>query len=895
VTARDHRVLVLCHRLLHAAAQLAPADLRRGWLDEWSAEVAFTVSRWPRRARRERVAGLRLLCRCAGAFVHAAWLRWDRWRIDMLLQDVKYAVRALAKKPGFAAIAVLTLAVGIGGNAAIYSVVRAVLLRPLPFPSPDEVVQVFSTSVKAPQAMAGTASPPDFTDWRRESTSFTELAAVNASSYAVTGAGVPAEQVSGASVTGGFFAVLEVPALHGRALRLEDDALGGPRVVVLSEAFWTRRFGRDPAAIGRTITIEADDFRIVGVMPRGFAYPLQSELWLPLRFDARELTTQRGAHYLDVIGRLREGVSIAQASEELDAIAARLAEAYPSTNRDSRIAVHGLRTAMVGDLRTPLFVLLGAVGFVLLIVCVNMANLVLTRALGRSRELAIRSALGAGRFRLVRGVLVESGVLALAGGAGGLILAVWVSRTVASVDGGLGVPLLDQTRVDGTVLAFTAAISLAVAVLVGLLPALQTSTLRDLAGRMRESGSAVTADRQRQRLRAALIVAETSLAVVLLVGAGLLLRSFLHMASVDLGFELRGVQTFSVSLPDSAYDTPEERAAFLDALTTRAAALPGVAAAGAIFGLPLTNFGYTISMSTLDGRRLDNDEQMARSMQVRVVTPDYHRAMGIAVVRGRALDATDRRGGQPVVLINETAASRLWPGEDPLGRQFTLGTRMGQGGLSAGGVVVGVVRDVRDAGPVHAPRPTVYLAHAQFPMGFASLAIRSASDAPVAINAIQALVAELDPNVPIFRVRTMEQLVANATAQPRVYVLLLGLFAAVAVLLAALGIYGVLAHAVSQRTREIGIRLALGAGRRGVVATVVGQAGVLALTGLGIGLVLALGLTRLLGPLLFQVSPRDTATYAAVASALLAVALVAALVPARRAARVDPVLALKCE
>jgi putative ABC transport system permease protein len=278
-----------------------------------------------------------------------------------------------------------------------------------------------------------------------------------------------------------------------------------------------------------------------------------------------------------------------------------------------------------------------------------------------------------------------------------------------------------------------------------------------------------------------------------------------------------------------------------------------------------------------------------------VVTPDYHRAMGIAVVRGRALDATDRRGGQPVVLINETAASRLWPGEDPLGRQFTLGTRMGQGGLSAGGVVVGVVRDVRDAGPVHPPRPTVYLAHAQFPMGFASLAIRSASDAPVAINAIQALVAELDPNVPIFRVRTMEQLVANATAQPRVYVLLLGLFAAVAVLLAALGIYGVLAHAVSQRTREIGIRLALGAGRRGVVATVVGQAGVLALTGLGIGLVLALGLTRLLGPLLFQVSPRDTATYAAVASALLAVALVAALVPARRAARVDPVLALKCE
>jgi predicted permease len=523
-----------------------------------------------------------------------------------------------------------------------------------------------------------------------------------------------------------------------------------------------------------------------------------------------------------------------------------------------------------------------------------MANLVLTRALGRARELAIRSALGAGRVRLVRGVLVESSLLALGGGAAGLALAVWTSRAIASLDAGLGIPLLDETRVDGAVIAFTAVISVAAALLFGSLPALQTSSIRDLAARIRESGGTATGDRQRQTLRAVLIVAETSLAVVLLVGAGLLLRSFLHMASVDLGFDAHGVQTFNGSLPDSAYDTPAKRAAYIDALTTRAGSLPGVTSAGAIFGLPLTNFGYTISMSTLDGRRLDNDEQNARSMQVRVATPGYHRAMGIELVKGRGFDAGDRLGAMPVVLVNETAATRLWPEQDPLGRQFTLGTRLGQGGSPAGGTVIGVVRDVRDFGPVRPVRPTVYLAHAQFPMSFATLAVRTGGGS-VPTNALRAIVTELDPNVPIFSVRTMDERVAAATAQPRVYVLLLGLFAAVALLLAALGIYGVLAHAVSQRTREIGIRLALGAGRAAVIAMVVRQATFFAVAGLGVGLALALAATRLMSGLLFQVQPHDAATYASVACGLFAVALVAAYVPARRAAHVDPVRALKYE
>jgi predicted permease len=891
---RDRRVR-LCLALLRTAAPLTPADVRREWLEEWRAEVAWTVARESRRPDRRRWASLCLVLRCAGAFAHAGWLRWDRWRIEMLLQDVKYAVRTLVKKPGFAAIAILTLAVGIGGNAAIFSAVRAVLLRPLPFPSPDDLVEVFSTNAKSPLAMAGTASPPDFTDWRRENTSFTELAAINAGAFAMTGPGLPAEQITGAGVTGGFFDVLQVDPLYGRTLTPDDDATGGPLVAVLGHTLWQRRFGGDPHIVGRTVTIDADDYRIVGIMPRGFSYPLQAELWLPQRFTATELATQRGAHYLDVIGRLKPGVSSEQARQGLEALALRLADAYPDTNRDARIAVHGLRTAMVGSVRTPLYLLLGAVGFVLLIVCVNMANLVVTRALGRARELAIRTALGAGRARLIRGVLVESGVLALAGGLAGLAFAVWASRVMAALDAGLGIPLLDQTRVDGTVVAFTAMVSLAVALLFGSLPALQSSTIRDLAARVRESGTTSTGDRQRQRLRAALIVAETSLAVVLLVGAGLLLRSFWQMASVDLGFDPRAVQTFNVSLPNTAYDTPTRRAAFIETLTSRAAGLPGVAHAGATFGLPLTNFRYTISMSTLDGRQLDNDEQMARSMQIRVVTPGFFRAMGMTVVRGRGFEASDRLGSMPVVLINEVAASRLWPAADPLGHHFEMGTRLGQGGPRAGGTVIGVVGNVREFGPVGPLPPTVYLAHAQFPSGFASLAVRSAGPRPPSIEALRSIVSEIDPNVPIFNVRTMDERVANATAQPRVYLLLLGLFAAVAVLLAALGIYGVLAHAVAQRTREIGIRLALGARRGGVVAMVVRQAAALALAGLLTGLALALAMSRVMTGLLFQVEPTDAATYAAVAAGLFTVALIASYLPARRAARVDPVRALKYE
>lgn len=812
----------------------------------------------------------------------------------MLLQDIKYAIRSLVKRPGFATMTVLTLAIGIGANAAIFSAVRAVLLRPLPFPSPEQLVQVSSTSARAPERAGGTASPPDFTDWRQGSTSFVDLSAINDSAYALTGLGA-AEQISGANVTGDFFNVLAVAPIYGRTLLPEDDAIGGPNVAVLGHGLWTRRFGSDPQAVGRMVTIDGSEYRIVGIMPRGFAYPLHSELWLPQRFTTNDLTTQRGAHYLDVIGRLKSGVPLEQAREEMRGVGIRLAEAYPNSNRNSRISVHEMRSALVGEVRTAMLLLLGAVGFVLLIVCVNVANLVLTRALGRTREMAVRMALGAGRVRLVRGVLVESLMLALGGGIAGLVLAMWASQGISALERGLGIPLLDETRVDGVVVAFTMGVSLVAAILFGSLPAWHTSSIGDVAGRIREESGTATGDRHRHRLRGMLIVAETALAVVLLVGAGLLLRSFLQLSSVELGFDPVRVQTFNISLPDAKYQTPAERAAFVDTLVSRAASQPGVEAAGAIFGLPLTNFGYTISMSTLDGRRLQNDEQEAQSLQVRVVTPDYFRSMAIPIVRGRTFTSSERIGAVPAVLINETAATRLWPTENALGHEFTLGTRMGQGGASAGGTIIGVVRDVHDFGPVQAVRPTVYLAHAQFPMGFMTVTVRAGGEPATLVEPLRGLVAELDADLPIFRVRTMDQIAADAVAQPRVYLLLLSLFAGTAVLLAALGIYGVLMHAVAQRTREIGIRLALGAGRGEVVGMIVRQAVVLAVAGLGIGLALAFGASRLMRGLLFGIEPSDAMTYAMVVTGLFGVAILASYLPARRASKIDPVRALRYE
>ena len=874
-----------CDTLLRLAACLAPGDIRRDWLREWRAEIVYATGKH---------APVVLVLRCLGSFVHAAWLRWERWRMETVLQDFKYALRTLSKKPGFAAVTILTLAIGIGANAAIFSAVRAVLLRPLPFPEPERIVQISSTTVARPLRPFGAASPPDFVDWRAESASFIEMAALSAGSIPWSGDGV-AEQVPYAMVTGGFFDVLSVQAQHGRVLSVDDDPMGSPDVVVISHGLWSRRFTSDPNVLGRTMMLDGTPRRIVGIMPAGFSYPLDSELWVPLRFTADDLATQRGAHYLDVIARLQPHVTLEAAQGELGNTVRRLSETYPSTNGNKAVAVFGLRDALVGNVKPALLILLGAVGFVLLIVCVNIASLALTRAAGRTRELAVRAALGAGRARLVNGMLAESLVLAVAGGAAGLLLAQWASQAIAAIDTGIGIPLLDQTRVDGPVIAFTCAVALFAAIFSGTLPAWHASSKLDVAQRIRDNASNLTAGRERQRLRGGLIVTETALAVVLLVGAGLLMRTFLQIAAVDLGFDPARVQTFSLSLPEATYPTPAARSAFMETLISQLASRPDVESAGAIFGLPLTNFGYTITTSTVDGRQLTDDEQDQRSLLVRVVTPDYFRTMGIPLVRGRAFTAADRLGRPPVAVVNDVAADLLWPGKAAIGHSLTIGTRLSQGGESAGGTVVGVARSVRDFGATGPLRPTIYLAHAQFPMDFFTVTLKARDNPAALVEPARALLASLDADLPMFRVRTMEQLAANAVAQPRLYLTLIGVFAATAMLLAAVGIYGVLAHGVAQRTREIGIRLALGANRREVVGLVVGQAAALASGGLIVGLILASGASRLMQGLLFGVEPSDVTTYIGVAGVLLGIALLASYLPARRASRIDPITALRCE
>ena len=879
-----------CDLVLRAAAPIVPYHLRRDWLREWRAEFAYTEARARRMNRPMPIASLP---RALGALVHAAWLRWNHWSIAMIMQDLKHALRSLRRKPSFTAVTMLTLAIGIGGTTAIFGAVNAVLLRPLPYPDADRLMRVYKTSLKTPDNIGGTVSPPDFVDWRRDNASFSELAAFTTDSLALTGLGA-AEQIPAGQVTGAFFTVMGVEPMAGRAVALADDPAGARDVVVLSHAIWTRRFGSNPSVIGQQITLDGVAHEVIGVMPAGFQYPLRSEIWVPLRFTARDLETQRGAHYIDVIGRLKPDVAIERARDDMRAVAATLAADFPRTNRDYSAAVHPLRESMVSNVRQSMFVLLGAVSLVLVIVCVNIAGLVLIRALGRGRELAVRMAIGAGRATLVRSLLIESLLLGLAGGAAGIVFAYWATSAIASLDPSIGVPLLNQTRLDYVVIGFAVAVAVLASVIFGTMPAWQASSITDVVNRIREEGGSTTSDPKRQRMRSLLIVAETTLAVVLLVGAGLLARSFDRLLSVDLGFTPDAVQAFNVSLPDSRYVQPLQRYEFMDTLTSRIATNPNVESAAAVFGLPLTNFRFGISTSTRDGVTLSDDEQDGLTLQVRLVTPDYFKTMGITVVKGRSFTAGDRMGTQPVAMLNQVAAARVWPNQDALGHHLDIGTRFGIGTERAGGTVVGIVGDVREHGPASPVAPTLYLPYAQRPVGGVSIVAKARNGDPSSlVQPMRALLAELDPDVPMSAVRSMDQLSAAAVAQPRLYLVLIASFAGTAMLLSAIGLYGVLAYAVGQRTREIGIRLALGAKRGEVLRMVMTQAGRLAIAGVAIGLAAALIASRALRSQLFQIAPTDTLTYVVVGGGLLIVALVAAWIPARRASRIDPLRALR--
>jgi putative ABC transport system permease protein len=870
-----------CRVLLAVATWLVPGELRHDWRREWDAEIAWRLSDGHRRG---------LTVRAFGAVWHALWLRWDSWRPEMWTYDLRIAARTLLRQPAFLALAVLTLGVGVGATAAVFSAVRAVILRPLPFLAPDQLIALTTTSLDRPGRGAD-SSPPDVIDWANQQRTLSGLAAFTADALAISGSQAAAEQVPGATVTGAFFDVLGVTAARGRTIDESDARAGAAPVVVVSDRLWRRRFAANPALIGSAIVVDGVARDVVGILAPGLTYPLGAEAWVPLAFTADDLATQRGAQYLDVIGRLRADATLAAAQADLDGIAARLAAAHPRTNEGRGVQLLPLRASLVGDTRPGLLLLLLAAVVVLLVVCANVAGLLLTRALARSRELAIRSALGAARGRLVRAALVEAALIAAAGGAAGIGVAWAAARRIAAADS-LAIPLIEQTRLDPIVVGVAIAAAVASALLVGMAPAWRASGLADLANRARAGGSATA----RGRGRAGLVVVEIALAVVLVIGAATLVRSFARLVAVDVGFDTSDrIQTFAVSLPDVRYDTPATRAQFVDRLLTRVRQLPGAERAGAVFGLPLTGFGYRISVTERDGVRLPDTAQDMLLLSVRVVTPDYLAAIGLPVRRGRAIDATDGASSPRVALVNEAAARLLWPDADALDHTVRVGTRLGQEAERVGGRIVGVVADSRERGPISAPLPTIYVAHAQFPVGAIAVAVRMATAGGTVVPMLRSLLAELDPDVPMFRVRTMAQLASSTVAQPRLLMLLMSVFGAAALAVAALGLYGILAQAVEARRKEIGIRRAIGATVGDVVRLVAWDTTRLVGAGLAVGVATAVATAEALSRVAATADRPDAITVAAAVAAFALVAVVAALVPCRRALAVDPAVTLKAE
>jgi putative ABC transport system permease protein len=805
--------------------------------------------------------------------------------MDTLRQDLAYAVRRLAHAPGFSFVAVATLALGIGANSAIFSVVHAVLLKPLPYPEPERLVMVSAVWEGKPVVV----SPLNFLDISAACRSFEGLSAVDGGGVTLTGRGAPA-RLEGSFVSASFFDVLGARPVLGRGFLPEENEPGRNKVVVLGHALWRGRFGGDPAIVGQTVQLNREPHQVVGVAPASLDYPAGAELWTPMEYDAVFRTLSRGAWYLTVIGRLRPGVSVESARQEVATIAGRLAAQYPDQNQGVGGTVRPLHRAVVGDSRTALLVLLGAVGLVLLIACVNVANLLLARAAARETELAVRAALGAGRRRLVRQLLTESVLLATLGGVAGVLLAAASLGSLLALQPE-GVPRLAEVRIDTPVMAFAAALSVLTGLLFGVFPALHT-TARPTAQTLRE-GSRGLLSGPGQRLRGGLVVAQMALAMMLLAGAGLLVRSFHQLRRVDPGFRPEGALTFRLSLPESAYEQEARRAAFFQELLGRLEAVPGVRTAGAVMGVPLGGLSFNLSFKVLGRPELPPAQQP--TMQVRVATPGYFKAIGIPVLRGRGLEASDTAASNPVVVLSESAVRRFFPGEDPLGKRIVVGWRRPEGLPPAGGEVVGVVGDVKEEGLDQENPPEVYIPHAQLPVNAMDVVLRTAVEPLSLTRSVTAAVGALDPQLPVARLQTLDAIVARSVSEPRFYMLLLGAFAAMALGLAALGIFGVMSYAVVQRSREIGIRVALGAHPGDVLRMVLRQALVLAGLGVAVGLLGAVALSRAIASLLFQLSPTDPGTLAAVGLGLTAVALLASYLPARRATRVDPLLALRSE
>src|SRR5215472_8527354 len=807
------------------------------------------------------------------------WLWWDH-----LWQDVRFGLRMLTKSPGFTIVAVLALALGIGANTAMFSVIEAVLLRPLSYSNADQLVSVVSMWQRGGVTTPFSCSPPDFFDWRDQNRSFSSMFAFHTSERALTGRG-EAKRVRLVVATGGIFSALQAHPIVGREFKAEENRKGADHVAILGYSFWQAEFGGLPDAVGKTIELDSEPYKIIGVMPRDFRFPLRgSDAYVPIGFDDKVMT-QRGAHYLHVLGRLKPGVSVAQADQDLTAIMSELRRLYP--DKDGKWGVHAERwsRAMVGDIRPALLVLLGAVGLVALIACANVCNLLLARATVREREMAMRWALGAGRSRLMCQTLTEGLLLALFAGATSLLLAHWALLAMVRF-GPKDIPRLGSVGLNATVMIFTLGVSLTSALLFALIPA-QRSSGTGVSSLLKMSGSP---SREAGRARSALLVGEVALSMMLLAGAGSLVRSFVELRSLSPGFDPKGVLTVDVSVPDARYKNSLMLESYWDEALRNPRALPGVTSVDAVTPLPLSGDDFSSSFS-VEGRNIPEKDQP--SAELRWATPDYFRTMGIPLRKGRTFTDADRLGSARVLLISETAARMFFSKGDAIGQRLKFGAR---GGYEKNeGEIVGIVGDVRHFGLDAPIAPTYYVPLSQAGMDGATLVIRVQASPTALRRSARKLIQEIDRDALVGEPVWFETLLASSLGQRRFYMLLLGAFAALALVLAAVGLYGVISYSVAQRTQEIGIRVAMGAARWQVLSLVMRNGLRLALLGLTAGQAMALMLSRTLTGLLDGVSTTDPSTLSVAAAVLLVVAMVACCVPAWRAGRMDPLVALRFE
>ena len=797
-------------------------------------------------------------------------------------QDLRYGARTLLKHPGFTLVAVMTLALGIGANTAIFSVINGVLLKPLPFREPEQIIKLWESMAGGFQ---GTVSPPNLKDWREQNTVFTKIAAFQYQDFGLQSHDSP-ERVRAATVSPEFFDVLGVQPQLGRVISASEDQEGKHRVAVISHQLWQDKFAADPAISGKPILLGGENYTVIGVMPASFRYPSRTtELWVPLVITPQQ-STQRGSHWLMCVARLKPGVSLEQANDQMSSIARQLEQQYPNEQLGRSVLLIPAKEEMVRNIRPALLTLLVAVGFVLLISCTNVANLLLARAATRRREIAIRLAMGAGRGRLIRQLLTESALLSLLGGAVGLMIAYWGTTGLVKLATGI-LPRANEVTLDVRVMVFTITLSLLTGIVFGLAPALQTSRA-DLQHDLKEGSAA--AGNQRTWIRSLLVIGEIAAALVLLVGASLLIKSFARLQQTESGLNAENVLTAGLTLSEAKYGTPQAIAQFHKQMLERVSALPGVQSAGIISKLPLQEWGYNGSIQ-IEGQAPPLAGTRKSFVEFRAVSPEYFVTLGIPLMAGRLLDSRDQETTAPAIVVNQTLAKQYVPGQDAVGKFVILGDSKYQ--------IAGVVGDVRQSGLTQSARAEIYWPYTQCPdtglSGSVVLAVRAAGNPASLTGSIRNAVLSVDPGQPIHNVKTMEQVIADSVSDRRLNTLLLGLFAAIALTLALIGVYSVMSYLVAQNTREIGIRIALGAQMRDVLRLVVGQGMVLVVIGVAIGIALSFGLTRLMESLLYGVTATDPLTFAVSPLIIAAVALLACLIPALRATKVDPMVALRYE